>query len=160
LNDSPPQSASTPSRVVVFTLGDQRYGLSLSAVERVVHMVQVTPLPRAPAIVLGVVNVRGRVIPVLNLRRRFRLPERDFALTDRLVIARTARRPVALVADEVAGVLEYSALQIVEARDIVPGVEYTEGVVKLADGLILIHDLDSFLSLEEEAALEQSIDGA
>jgi purine-binding chemotaxis protein CheW len=160
LNDSPPQSAGTPSRVVVFTLGDQRYGLSLSAVERVVHMVQVTPLPRAPAIVLGVVNVRGRVIPVLNLRRRFRLPERDFALTDRLVIARTARRPVALVADEVAGVLEYSALQIVEARDIVPGVEYTEGVVKLADGLILIHDLDSFLSLEEEAALEQSIDGA
>jgi purine-binding chemotaxis protein CheW len=160
LNDSPPQSAGTPSRVVVFTLGDQRYGLSLSAVERVVHMVQVTPLPRAPAIVLGVVNVRGRVIPVLNLRRRFRLPERDFALTDRLVIARTARRPVALVADEVAGVLEYSALQIVEARDIVPGVEYTEGVVKLADGLILIHDLDSFLSLEEDAALEQSIDGA
>jgi len=160
LNDSSPQSASTPSRVVVFTLGDQRYGLSLSAVERVVHMVQVTPLPRAPAIVLGVVNVRGRVIPVLNLRRRFRLPERDFALTDRLVIARTARRPVALVADEVAGVLEYSALQIVEARDIVPGVEYTEGVVKLADGLILIHDLDSFLSLEEEAALEQFIDGA
>ena len=123
-------------------------------------MVQVTPLPRAPAIVLGVVNVRGRVIPVLNLRRRFRLPERDFALTDRLVIARTARRPVALVADEVAGVLEYSALQIVEARDIVPGVEYTEGVVKLADGLILIHDLDSFLSLEEDAALEQSIGGA
>ena len=123
-------------------------------------MVQVTPLPRAPAIVLGVVNVGGRVIPVLNLRRRFRLPERDFALTDRLVIARTARRPVALVADEVAGVLEYSALQIVEARDIVPGVEYTEGVVKLADGLILIHDLDSFLSLEEDAALEQSIGGA
>jgi len=123
-------------------------------------MVQVTPLPRAPAIVLGVVNVGGRVIPVLNLRRRFRLPERDFAFTDQLVIARTARRPVALVADEVAGVLEYSALQIVEARDIVPGVEYTEGVVKLADGLILIHDLDSFLSLEEEAALEQSIDGA
>ncbi|HEX9583242.1 MAG TPA: chemotaxis protein CheW [Gammaproteobacteria bacterium] len=160
MNDSPPQSASTPGRVVVFTLGDQRYGLSLSAVERVVHMVQVTPLPRAPAIVLGVVNVRGRVIPVLNLRRRFRLPERDFALTDRLVIARTARRPVALVADEVAGVLEYSALQIVEARDIVPGVEYTEGVVKLADGLILIHDLDSFLSLEEDAALEQSIGGA
>ena len=123
-------------------------------------MVQVTPLPRAPAIVLGVVNVGGRVIPVLNLRRRFRLPERDFAFTDQLVIARTARRPVALVADEVAGVLEYSALQIVEARDIVPGVEYTEGVVKLADGLILIHDLDSFLSLEEEAALEQSIGGA
>ena len=123
-------------------------------------MVDVTSLPRAPEIVLGVVNVQGRVIPVLNLRRRFRLPERGFALADQLIIARTARRPVALAADAVAGVLEYSAQQAVEAHDIVPGIEYVEGVVKLADGLVLIHDLDKFLSLEEETALERAIGGA
>ena len=77
-------------RLVVFTLDDQRYGLPLSAVERVVPMVDITPLPKAPDIVLGVVDVQGRVIPVVNLRRRLRLPERDIALTDQLVIARTA----------------------------------------------------------------------
>ena len=148
------------NRVVVFALDDQRYGLPLFAVERVARMVDVTPLPRAPDIVLGVVNVRGQVIPVLNLRRRFHLPERDFALTDQLVIARTARRPVALAADAVAGVLEYSAQQAVEARDIVPGIEYVEGVIKLGDGLVLIHDLDKFLSLEEETALERAIESA
>jgi purine-binding chemotaxis protein CheW len=148
------------SRVVVFTLGDQRYGLPLSMVECVVRMVDVTPLPQAPAIVLGVINMRGRIIPVLNLRRRFRLPERDFALTDQLVIAHTRQRPVALVADEVAGVHVYSAQQAIAAGDIVPGIEYAEGVVKLGDGLVLIHDLDRFLSLEEEAALGQAIGSA
>jgi purine-binding chemotaxis protein CheW len=129
-------------------------------VERVVRVVEVTPLPQAPDIVLGVVNVQGRVIPVVNPRRRFRLPERDIALTDQLVIAHTTRRPVALVVDAVTGVLEYSGREAVGARDIVPGMEYVEGVVKLADGLVLIHDLDRFLSLDEVTALDRAIESA
>jgi purine-binding chemotaxis protein CheW len=148
------------SRVAVFTLGDQRYALPLSTVERVVRVVEVTPLPQAPDIVLGVVNVQGRVIPVVNPRRRFRLPERGIALTDQLVIAHTTRRPVALVVDAVTGVLEYSGREAVGARDIVPGMEYVEGVVKLADGLVLIHDLDRFLSLDEVTALDRAIESA
>lgn len=123
-------------------------------------MVDVTSLPRAPDVVLGVINVQGRVIPVVNLRRRFHLPERDTFLTGQLVIAHTARRPVALIVDAASGVLEYSADEAVGARDIVPGIEHVEGVVKLADGLVLIHDLDKFLSLEEETALDRAIDGA
>ena len=153
-------TTNTQSRVAVFTLGDQRYALPLSTVERVVRVVEVTPLPQAPDIVLGVVNVQGRVVPVVNLRRRFRLPERAIALTDQLVIAHTTRRPVALVVDAVTGVLEYSAREAVGARDIVPGMEYVEGVVKLADGLVLIHDLDRFLSLDEATALDRAIEGA
>ncbi len=147
-------------QLVLFTLDDRRYGLPLSAVERVVRMVDVTLLPKAPQIVLGVVNVQGRVIPVVDLRRRFGLPERNFALTDQLVIARTVRRPVALVADAVSGVLEYSGREASGAQDIVPGIEYVESVVKLPDGLALIHDLDRFLSLEEEAALGRAIEDA
>ena len=150
---------SIQHRVVVFALGDQRYGLPLHAVERVVRMVDVTPLPRAPDIVLGVVNVQGRVIPVVNPRRRFRLPERDISLTEQLVIAHATRRPVALVVDAVSGVLEYSADEAVGARDIAPGIEHVKGVVKLADGLLLIHDLDKFLSLDEEQALDGAVGG-
>jgi purine-binding chemotaxis protein CheW len=145
-------------RRMVFSLDGQRYALALAAVEKVVRAVEVTRLPKAPDIVLGIVNVQGRVIPVINVRRRFRLPEREMALTDQIVIARTARRPVALVVDAVAGVLEYPEQEAVEARDILPDVEYVEGVVKLEDGLILIHDLDRFLSLEEEASLDQALE--
>ncbi len=148
-----------PNQLVVFTLGDQRYGLVLSAVDRVVRAVDITPLPQAPDIVLGVVNVQGRVIPVINMRRRFRLPERETVLTDQMVIAHTARRPVVLMADTVSDVLEYSEEDIVEAQSILADAEYIEGVVKLSDGLILIHNLDTFLSLEEETLLDQALDG-
>ena len=82
---------TTTNQIVVFTLRDRRHGLPLSAVERIVRVVEVTSLPKAPDIVLGVVNVQGRVIPVINVRRRFRLPEREIALTDHMLIARTTR---------------------------------------------------------------------
>jgi purine-binding chemotaxis protein CheW len=65
-----------------------------------------------------------------------------------------------LVVDAVTGVLEYSGREAVGARDIVPGMEYVEGVVKLADGLVLIHDLDRFLSLDEVTALDRAIESA
>ncbi len=145
-------------RLVVFSLDGQRYALALAAVERVVRAIEITPLPKAPAIVLGIVNVQGRVVPLINVRRRFRLPEREMALTDQIVIAHTARRPVALVVDAVAGVLDYPEREAVAAQDILPDAGYVEGVVKLKDGLILIHNLDRFLSLDEEASLDRALE--
>ena len=146
------------ARLVVFSLDGQRYALALAAVERVVRAIEITPLPKAPDIVLGIVNVQGRVVPLINVRRRFRLPEREMALTDQIVIAHTARRPVALVVDAVAGVLDYPEREAVAAQDILPGAGYVEGVVKLKDGLILIHNLDRFLSLDEEASLDRALE--
>lgn len=144
----------------MFELDDRAYALRLAAVERVERMASVTPLPKAPEIVMGVVNVRGRIVPVLDIRRRFRLPGREVALSDHFIIARTSRRVVALAADAVAGVCAYPEEAVVEAQSILPGVEYVEGVVKLADGLILIHDLDKFLSLEEGESLDRSLPAA
>ncbi|KVW94799.1 chemotaxis protein CheW [Thiobacillus denitrificans] len=145
---------------VVLCFDALRIALPLSVVERVIRAVYVTPLPGAPAIVSGVANLQGRVIPVVNMRRRFRLPEREMALTDRLVIAHTAQRPVALVADSVNGVLEHAGPDRVDAETILPDLEYVEGVVKLDDGLILIHDLDRFLSLDEAEALDRAMAAA
>jgi purine-binding chemotaxis protein CheW len=147
-----------PDHLIVFALDRQRYALPLQVVDRVVRMVAVTSLPRAPDIVLGVINLQGRVIPVINMRRRFSLPEKEIALTDQLVIAHTSRRPVALVADAVQDVISSSAQTLIETENILPGVEYVEGVVKLTDGLIMIHDLDTFLSLEEESFLNQALE--
>jgi len=147
-------------RLVVFALGEQRYALPLSAVERIVRAVAVTSLPQAPDIVLGIVNVQGQVTPVINLRRRFRLAEHEIDLSDQLVIARTVRRTVALVVDAVIGVLEYAEQEIVEGQDLLPELRYVEGVAKFDDGLILIHNLDKLLSLEEETVLQQALESA
>lgn len=143
--------------IVVFHLAEQRYALRLSAVERIIRVVEITPLPQAPEIVLGVINVQGRVIPVINLRKRFRLPDRDINLSDHLIIAHTAKRAVALVADAVFGVMERWEEDVTAADRILPDLAYVESVVKLEDGLILIHDLDTFLSLAEEKTLEQAM---
>ncbi len=148
---------NSPGQLVVFSLDDLHYALDLSAVERTVHMVEVTPLPQAPEIIVGVINFQGQIIPVLNIRRRFRLPERAAALTDQLLIARMKRRTVALVVDAVRSVMERPSSEISEPEAVVPGMEYVKGVVKFADGMIFIHDLDDFLSLEEECALESAI---
>jgi hypothetical protein len=78
--------------IVVFNLDEQQYALHLAAVERIVRVAEITPVPKAPAIVLGVINVQGQVIPVINIRKRFRLPDREMSLSDHLIIARTAKR--------------------------------------------------------------------
>jgi purine-binding chemotaxis protein CheW len=141
----------------VLCFDELRVALPLSFVERVVRAVYLTPLPDAPEIVPGVVNVAGRIIPAINMRRRFRLPERDIALTDQLVIAHTRQRPVALVADAISGIFDYAEPDIVGAATILPGLEYIDGVVKLGDGLILIHNLDRFLSLKEAESLDRAM---
>ena len=143
--------------LVVFTLDEQRYALPLAAVDRVVQAVEIVPLPKAPQIVLGVVNVQGQILPVVNLRRRFRLPERELRLSDHCLIAHTTKRTVALVVDEVSGVLEPGDQAMTAAEQILPDLAYVVGVVKLADGMVLIHDLDSFLSLEEEQTLDEAM---
>jgi purine-binding chemotaxis protein CheW len=146
-----------PDQLVVFTLDECRYALPLAAVERTVRMVEIAPLPKAPEIVSGVINLQGRVVPVLNIRKRFRLPERTPDPSDQLLIATAAGRTVALAVDTVCSVMEPSASEVIAPPIIAPGLEYLAGVIKLADGMLFIHDLDRFLSLEEEQALEAAI---
>ena len=145
------------NQLVVFFLDDQRYALHLPAVERVVSAVEITPLPKAPDIVLGVINMQGKVIPVINIRRRFSLPERKIYLSDQFIIANTSRQTVALMVDTVSGVIEPAGEKVIKSEKIIPGLEYVDGVIKLEDGLILIHDLDRFLSLEEEKTLDDAL---
>ena len=151
------QKKGRPMQLVLFALDDQRFALALSSVERVVRVVDVTPLPSAPPSVLGIVNVSGDVVPVYNLRRRFHLPEREIDLSDQLMIATTSRQTVALLVDSVSGVLEVAEDEIAVANKILPEMEYVDGVVKLPDGLVLIHDLDRFLSSEEQRSLDQAM---
>jgi len=151
----PPESE--PQTLIVFRLDDRRYALRPEAVEHVVRMVEIAALPKAPAIVLGVVNVRGSVAPVFDIRRRFGLPERAVALSDHLLIARAGDRRVALAVDEALDVIAPLAAEICPPERVLPGLEYVTGVVRLEDGLLFIHDLDAFLSADESAVLDRAL---
>lgn len=144
-------------QIVVFTLDEQRYALYLSAVERVVRIVEITPLPESTDIVLGIINLQGRIIPVVNIRKRFNLPEREIEVSNQMIMAHTSKRVLALLVDAVEGIVERPEQEVILAEKILPEIEYIEGVVKLEDGLILIHDIERFLSLEEEGKLEDAM---
>jgi purine-binding chemotaxis protein CheW len=145
------------AQLVVFRLDERRYALPLAVVERVVRAVDVTPLPKASPIVLGAIDVHGRVLPVLNVRRRFLMPEREIGPADWFLLARTARHTVVLVVDESEGVVERAQAEIVLSTRIVPGLDHFPGVLRLEDGLVLIHDLERFLSLDEARALDEAM---
>jgi purine-binding chemotaxis protein CheW len=145
------------SKLVVFRLDNQRYAMPLAAVERIVRAVEVTALPKAPDIVLGVIDVAGRILPVLNLRRKVGLADREIRAADQFLLAQTSQRTVVLVIDEAQAVIERPATEITGPGRIVPGLEQIQGVIKLEDGLALIYDLEKFLSLEDADALEAAM---
>lgn len=144
-------------QLVGFSLDNHNYALNLAAVDRIVHVVELAPLPKAPEIILGIINFSGRIIAVADIRRRFRLADKETGLYDFLVIAKTSKREIAFIADMVTGVIECPEEEVTTADRIVPGLEYLEGVLKLKDGLIFIHDLERFLSLDEENSLDEAM---
>jgi purine-binding chemotaxis protein CheW len=144
-------------KIILFKLDEFNYALHLSAVERVVLTVEITPLPNAPDIVTGVLNFHGSIIPVINIRKRFNLSERDFHIEDQLIIARTSRRLVAISVDSVTGVLELESGQLVDIDSEFGYAKYLKGIAKVEDKIILIHDLESFLSLDEEKIIDEAI---
>lgn len=148
------------TQAVVFRLDDRRYALPLGCVERVVRAAEVTALPGAPAIVLGALCVEGRVLPVLDLRRRFGLPTREIGPADHFLICRTGARSVLLVIDEADGVIDPPPADVVAAADVLPGLDHVKGVAKLEDGLVLIQDPEKFLSLDEARSLDEAMAGA
>lgn len=150
-------TSRTLNRLVAFTLNRQSYALPLASVRQVLRMVEVTPLPKAPRTVLGVVSLHGRVIPVFSIRRRVGLTDAEASLSEQLIVADTACRVVALVVDAVIGVVERSAEEITEAVKIVPGAEYVEGIARLEEGMLFIYDLDHFLSQHEEKQLQGAL---
>ena len=142
---------------VVFSLDGFLYALDLNQVHRVVPCVESTPLPQAPAIVLGAIDLAGEIIPALDLRLRFGLPPRPLRAEDQFIIAQTALRTVALLVDSVEGVVDWPASGVVDSGRLLPGLDQVEGIITLEEGLVLIHDLERLLSLEEERGLQHAL---
>ena len=158
LASQPPHDGSgITERFVVFAVDHQRYALPLAEVERVVSVVEITPLPEAQAFVHGLINLHGRIIPVLDCRERFGLPARELALSDQLLIAQIARRTAALLVDRVEGVIEPGVEEMAPAAQILPAMR-AHGAMKLPNGgMVLLPDFDAFLSPEDERQLGQAM---
>lgn len=154
------ESLAPPIRLVLLRVDGQTYALHLEAVDRILHMAAITPLPGAPDAVEGIINVRGEVVAIVSIRRRLGLPHRNVVAADSLVVAHTRTRRIAIIAESVLGVAECGTDAVAVCDDICRGIRHIEGVVKTSDGLVLIQDLERFFSAEEEQSLDLALAGA
>jgi len=152
--------------VLLFEIEGRRLALPAERVREVARMVAVTPLPGAPGVVEGVVNLRGAIVPVFDLRRRLGLPARAVSAQQHLVFAEAGGRLVALRVDQADTLAEIAddAIAPPPAR---PGATagdavtpHVAGIAATEDGALVIYDLDAFLSAADERSLEDALAAA
>lgn len=141
---------------VVCTVVGHRFALPLAAVEEVHRAVAVVPLPGAPPAVIGAVDVRGQVLPVLDLRRRLGLPAGDVAVTDRLLQVWLRGHRVLLLVDGVTGVVELD-VPLSPQRELIPGVTHLGTLAADVGGPLVVHDVDAFLDASEVVDLTEAL---
>ncbi|MFP4477698.1 MAG: chemotaxis protein CheW [Desulfatibacillaceae bacterium] len=106
------EARGATTQFVCFVVDNKQYALPLDRVERVVRMVRITPVPATPAYVEGMIDLQGRVIPVVNLRRRFGFDAIPPGLDDRIIVANSSERSIAVMVDEVTELLEVPVRQV------------------------------------------------
>ena len=145
-------------QLVVFQLGAELYGVEISRVHEIIRLQSVTKVPRAPAFVEGVINLRGKVIPVVDLRRRFGLPTADHTRASRIVVVELGDQVVGIIVDGVSEVLRVNTATVEPPSPVVAGIdsEYLHGIAKLTDRLVILLDLDRVLARDERRALDAS----
>lgn len=142
-------------QLVTFSIGEEEFGVDILKVQEIIRMMEITKVPRAPDFVEGVINLRGKVIPILDLRRRFGLVTRDHDKHTRIIVIEISNMIVGFVVDSVSEVLRIPSNTVEPPPPVVSGLEseYISGVGKLADRLLILLDLDRLLSREEQGAL-------
>jgi purine-binding chemotaxis protein CheW len=145
-------------QLVVFQLGAELYGVEISRVHEIIRLQEVTRVPHSPAFVEGVINLRGKVISVINLRRRFGLPAADDTRAGRVVVVDINHQVIGMVVDSVSEVLRVNTATIEPPSPAVAGIdsEYLQGIVKLPERLVILLDLDRVLTREERRALDEA----
>jgi purine-binding chemotaxis protein CheW len=142
---------------VIFDVDRRQYGIDLSQVERAVRAVDYAPIPQALEGVVGLINYHGEVVPLLSIRMKLGRLERQVHPDDHYLIVRTARRTVALLVDGVRGTVQLPAGSVVPPDSVLPSSEHIAGIVDYHGELILIHNLDRFLSPDDDQLLERAI---
>ena len=143
-----------PAKLLTFAIESRQFGIRVDQIDEVIRAVRLTPLPKAPRVVEGLIDVRGTVVPVLDSRSRFRLGCKAVEPADHIVIARANDRTVGLRVDRAIDILTVPEHEIEDVRALAPPSEYVAGVAKLPNGLLLIHDLATFLSDAEAETLD------
>lgn len=144
-------------QLVTFSIGEEEFGVDILKVHEIIRTMEITKVPRAQDFVEGVINLRGKVIPIIDLRRRFGFVSKKHDKHTRIIVIEINNMIVGFVVDSVSEVLRIPAATVEPPPPVVAGVEseYISGVGKLQDRLLILLDLDKLLSGEDMEALAQ-----
>jgi purine-binding chemotaxis protein CheW len=142
-------------QLVVFELANEQYGVDIAMVEGIIKMQQITVVPHAPSFVEGVTNLRGSVLPVIDLRKRFNLPQEETTKNSRIIHIAIDNVKVGMIVDAVSEVLRVSEEAVEPTPPIVTTVDsaFITGIAKLEGRLIILLDLGKVLSFNEQEKL-------
>lgn len=151
-----PSPASAEIQLVVFRLGEDDFAMHIANVNEIIRQQKITPVPKAPPFVEGVTSLRGRVIPVIDLRKRFGLESRVESNLDRIIVVEHQDKLMGMMVDSVDAVLTVPFDAIEPADQLVVSVdsEFLAGIVRLEDRLIILVDQEQVLSSGEIKQLD------
>jgi purine-binding chemotaxis protein CheW len=145
-------------KILVFTLDELACALNVSSVVRVIRAMEISKLPKAPEIIKGTINFHGQIIPVVDIRKRFGHLRRETAAKDRIIIADTGKRKIAFFADSVSNIKEMETHESKSSSKSLSCTKHNTGVPDISNEMLLIHNLENFLSLDEEKVLEEALE--
>ncbi len=147
----------TMLQLVSFKLREEEFAVDILQVQEIIRLQDITNVPNAPDFVEGVINLRGRVIPIIDLRKRFALERVEHSKSTRIIVVMIDNVTVGLIVDEVSEVLRIPEDTVEPPPPIVAGIEsdYIKGVGKLEDRLLILLDLGKILSQKEKSSLEK-----
>ena len=145
-------------QIVRFQVGRESFGLPIGRVHEIVRPPAITPVPQSPNYVEGVINLRGRIVPVIDLRKRFGQPASDDRRRNRVLIVSNEGKPVGLMVDSASEVLKVPETEIEDAPKVFGGDEsnYVTGVAKHQGRLIILVDLEKILRPAESRRLQHT----
>lgn len=150
---------STDLQLVVFQLADEFYGVEIATVQEIIVMHEVTTIPRGPELIDGVINLRGRIVPVIDLRTCFGLPRGPHNRATRIVVVSVGAHTLGLVVDAVSQVLVLDRGQFEPPSQIVASARtnYLRGIATLDDKMLIWLDLGRILTVEQNADLDAAV---
>ncbi len=142
-------------QLVTFRLGNEEFGVNIHELQEIIRMMPITRVPKAPPFVEGVVNLRGQVIPIIELRKRIGMTSTAHDKGTRIIVVQIDRKTVGFIVDQVGEVKRIPSRVVEPPPPIVAGIEseYISGVGKLEEHLLILLDLNRLLSEEERKAL-------
>jgi len=152
-----PEELRQEIQLACFRIGTEMYALDILRIKEIIRPQRLTPVPKAPAFIEGVINLRGVVIPVIDLRKRFDQPNTDSDRKTRVIICSLAGKILGLMVDEVAEVRRYSRKEVQPAPKFLKGkgAEFFLGVCRRDDDLVMLLDLERILSSDEKIDLDK-----